>query len=539
MIQFPFFPGLVSCALEQIEVGVDQITLHARTTASSVACPCCSQLTSRIHSRYTRHLQDLPCGGLPVHLVLQVRRFFCLNSACPRRIFVERLEGIATEHAQQTTRVNALLRTLALALGGEPATRLIGALGLSSSADTFLRRLREARGSAQPTPRVLGLDEWAHRKGRTYGTILVDLERHAVVDLLPDRQAETVEAWLKAHPGVQIICRDRSGPLAEGASKGAPGAVQVADRFHLVLNWQQMLVRLCERHRDLLYRVEVVAAREAAALPLPPVVLRARRVNVALQQQRRAARLALYQQVRALSATGMGKAEIARRLGIGRGTVYRFARAEVFPELSQPRPQPSIIDPYVPYLRRRWQEGCHSGLQLWREIVAQGYPGTNRLVSLLVTYWRKRGQQEVQLRAAEPHEEQHQLTPRQGAWLLLGTAKPQSLQDLETVRQLMQRHEDFPQVVSLSKEFLKMVRERRGEQDLDAWLKQALHSPIGEVKNFAQALKRDLQAVRAGLSLLWSNGQTEGQVNRLKLIKRQMYGRASVEVLRQRLLLAT
>jgi hypothetical protein len=162
MIQFPFFPGLVSCALEQIEVGVDQITVHARMTASSVACPSCARLISRIHSRDIRRLQDLPCDGLPLHLVLQVHRFFCLNSTCPCRNFVERLEGVAREHAQRTLCVNALLRTLALALGGEPAARLIGALGLASSADTFLRRLREARLSAHPTPRVLGLDEWTY-----------------------------------------------------------------------------------------------------------------------------------------------------------------------------------------------------------------------------------------------------------------------------------------------------------------------------------------------------------------------------------------
>jgi transposase len=174
MTHFPFFPERGSCSLEQIEVGVDQITVFARTAAASVACPSCAQPASRIHSRYTRRLQDVPCSGLPVHLVLQVRRFFCLNPACPRRIFVERLQGVAREHAQRTLRVNALLRALAVALGGEPAARLIGVLGLSSSADTFLRRLREARLHAPPTPRVLGLDEWAYRKGRTYGTILVE-----------------------------------------------------------------------------------------------------------------------------------------------------------------------------------------------------------------------------------------------------------------------------------------------------------------------------------------------------------------------------
>ncbi len=456
---------LDSYCIESLELSNEQLIIHARTVAESAACPLCRQPSSHVHSRYGRRLQDLPCSGVPVQLIVQVRRFVCEQTRCPRRIFAERLEGLAAAHAQRTRRVNKLLGALALALAAEAATRLIGSLGLCCSADTFLRRARSAVLPAHPTPGVLGVDDWAWRKGKTYGSLLVDLERHTLVDLLPDRRADTFEAWLKAHPGVKLIVRDRSGPFAEGGRGGAPGAQQVADRFHLVHNWQQMLARFCHCQRKHLYRIQTHAEQPLPETAFLPVELRPRRVNVPLQQQQRQMRLELYQQVRKLTATGMSKAEIARTLGIGRATVRLFAKSAQYPEMAPPRRQPSLIDPYVPYLHRRWEEGCHDGLRLWQEIVAQGFSGTNRLVSMLVTYWRKQEQQDREKQAAVPHHVREPLTVPQTAWLLLRTVSWQTSWETETLAQLSERQPEFGQVITFTKRFLKMVRERTGEEE--------------------------------------------------------------------------
>jgi transposase len=325
--------------------------------------------------------------------------------------------------------------------------------------------------------------------------------------------------------------------LGEGGRKRATAMLYlVGPPSHL--NWREMLSRFCQRQSKHLYRVETVVGQPLTDEARLPVELRPRRVNLPLQQQRRQVRLELYHQVRQLSAKGMSKAEIARVLGISRGRVRVFVNAPEYPEVALPGPQPSMIDPYVPYLRRRWQEGCHNGLQLWREIVSQGYTGTHRLVSLLMTYLRKQEQQAAMASASKPHEKQEKLTPTQVSWLLLETANKQNQRDAELVVQLIEREPEFERVIGLNKRFRKMVWERSGEQELDGWMQDALTSGIAEVKGFVLNLRRDLPAVRAGLSLAWSNGQTEGQVNRLKLVKRQMYGRADFGLLRQRLLAA-
>jgi transposase len=240
-------PPLLPLRLEQAEQQELLLTLTVVSTQEARACPVCGHPSTHVHSRYQRTLADLPGQGLRLRFQLGVRRFYCRVRDCVRQVFCERLEGLARSYARQTQRLAACLELIAQALGGHAGARLAERLSLPASATLLLRRLRQSIGPPSPTPRVVGIDDWAYKRGQTYGTILVDLEQHRVLDLLPDRTTETVTAWLRKHPGIEVISRDRAGAYADAARQGAPPAEQIADRWHLLQNLTEAVQRVVER----------------------------------------------------------------------------------------------------------------------------------------------------------------------------------------------------------------------------------------------------------------------------------------------------
>lgn len=566
------WPAPDEVVVDRMIADEQSLTLIVHTHKARAMCPDCGQPSERVHSRYQRTISDLPWHGVTIQLRLQTRRFFCLNSACRRRIFTERLPALVRPYARRTLPLQETLRLIGLALGGRAGSRLAQELGLMLQRDTVLRLVRTQPSLITPTPRVLGVDDWAQCKGQRYGTILVDLERHRRVDLLPDRSAQTLAQWLGEHPGVQIISRDRASAYAEGAATGAPAAIQVADRWHLLKNLREALERLLNRHHAILKQAaqtvtDELHGQQLLATPTPSPSAddhsgseseETEKLTRHEQRKRhcRERRLARYEEVVSLYKQGAAIRTIARTLSLERKTVRRWVRADIFPERRSPRRQPGALDPFKPYLHERWESGCHNAAQLWREIQEQGYTGCESMVRHYL------GEQRAHL---PPHLRRLRSThgprspaiivgvqtpsARQASWLLLYPekllAQAQKRRDVQREaeqralrRQLCVLCPEIETAQKLGCGFIELLRERKPDS-LDGWLREAMGSAVVELSAFARGLQRDKAAVRHALALPWSNGQVEGQVNRLKLVKRQMYGRANFDLLRLRVLAST
>jgi transposase len=520
------------------------LTLVVSARRPSADCPHCGCSSARVHSRYTRRVADLPWHGVAVRLDLHTRRFCCVNELCQRRIFCERLPSVVAAYARKTARLTSALELIGFALGGEAGARLAHQLGLSVSPDTLLARIRRAAVPEASTPRVLGVDDWAKRKGATYGTILIDHERRRPIDLLPEREAGTLATWLRAHPGVEIITRDRGGAYADGARTGAPEAVQIADRWHLLKNLSEVIERFINCHHGVLRQAaECIANNQVSTAPMvlhqgATTMLSSREDRDS--RKRSDKRRAGYEQVVRLHKQGMSQRSIARLTGLHRITVRKFLAAGAFPQRAPATPRRSILNPFIPYLHRRLSEGFDNAIALWREVVAQGYSGKQCMVRRYVYRLRARlaalsSSARTQLLAAKTTFK----TPatRRAAWWLVQPSDVLEPEQAMFVKQLCRLCPQAATAQKLGREFRQMVRERKVEA-LNPWLERCATSEIPEMKNFADGVRRDYPAVAAALQHEWSNGRTEGQVNKLKLLKRQMYGRANFDLLRARLLYA-
>jgi transposase len=458
------------------------------------------------------------------------------------------LPTVVAPWARRTLRFVQHRSALGLALGGQAGARLAARFQWQTGPDTRLRLVRAAPTPDVAPPEVLGVDEWAWRRGQRYGTILVNLEDHQVMDLLPERSAESVAAWLVQHPTVRIICRDRSALYADGLRRGAPHAVQVVDRFHLVKNLREAIEAFLHNQRPAL---QAAAVRPAQALTLVAgpgsvtAMYRGRRQcsHVAQQQreteqqQRHAAWVATYETIHTLHAQGTPVATIAQQLGISRPTVYAYLRRALPPSPRSPQRSGQVLRPDMAYLIRRWREGCTDSMQLWRELRALGYTYSSRTVSRFIT--RRRRASEA---GWAPETQTSPYTRPQGpsaravsfTWVCPAAKRSQDAQLY--VDQLIQGDPAIVQAYTLSQAFLALVRERRGDA-LEAWITETTASGLEALARFAHGLQEDLAAITAGLTLPWSNGPVEGHVNRLKLLKRQGSGRAGFALLRQRVLL--
>jgi len=516
-----------------------KVTLTLTSTQDALHCPLCQTCATRIHSHYTRTLADLPWADVPIQLLVHLRKAFCPSPDCERIIFTERLPALVAPYARRTTRLATAQRRIGFALGGNAGAELSLDLALPTSQDTLLRLVQRTAQAASITPRFIGVDDFAFRKGHTYGTIIIDLETHRPIDLLPDRTAETLAQWLREHPGVEIISRDRAGAYAEGAHQGAPEAMQVADRFHLIGNSADALIGVFEQqHRQItaaLSQAEPTPPTTAAPAHVPQISQASQQQH--LHQERRQSR---YEAVWDLHRQGWTNRAIAEQLHLHRDTVSKYLSLSELPPYQTPVRPSRVLGPFLPYILERWNAGCQNSSTLLQEVIARGYQGSpstlfNYLTQLRKLHGlppRKRTPGTIPGAGERPARPP---TPRSAAWLFLKAPEKLKRGEVEQMEQIRSAHPDLDRAVQLTQDFASMVRERRHE-DLDGWLERAEESKLVPFRNFATSLRRDYAAVQAGIREQWNNGATEGHVNRLKMLKRQLYGRASFSLLRQRVL---
>jgi transposase len=525
-----FFPHLAGLHVGRVEDLGDAVLITARSRAVDAACHRCGLLSARVHSRYRRRVHDLAAGGRAVMIDLEVRRFFCGNPVCELRTFAEQVPEVARRHQHRTPLLGSLLETVALALAGRAGARLASALGIAVSRTTLIRMIRALPDTPVGQISVLGVDDFAKRRGHSYATILIDMHTHRPIDVLEDRQAATLAQWLKDHPGVQVICRDRAGAYAEGAREGAPDAIQVADRFHL---WQN----LCDAVEKTVIsrRADLPEPAPEPAGPEPAGDVLADTAGPAAGQDPREGRLAVrarerHAAVHDLLAQGRTQTQICAMLGLSPKTVRKFTGAATPGQVTAgPRPPSSGIDRFAPYLHERWNQGCTDAARLHAEIAAQGYHGSQRST--------RRYLQPLRASLTAPVLPPPPPTVREVTrWI---TSDPSHLTGDETAKlgQVKARSAQLTATASHVAAFAEMMTGRHGEH-LPAWIAAVEQDDLPHLHSFTGGIRRDQPAVLNGLTLAHSSGAVEGNVCRIKALKRQMFGRANLDLLRKRILLS-
>nr|WP_240509411.1 ISL3 family transposase [Streptomyces agglomeratus] len=505
--------------VDRVSASTDVLVVEAVSTARPGRCPDCRKQARRRHSTYQRTLEERPLGSRRVIVRLRVRRYFCDRKSCSRKTFVEQVPGLSERHRRSSTGLTGWLRS------NSAAARLCRRLRLVAGR-TRLLRLLKAPTVPDRAPRVLGVDEFAFRKGCTYGTLLVDVEAGRVVDVLPDRTSETFAAWLTEHPGAEIICRDRASAYTKAVKEAAPHALEVADRWHLLQNLSAAVEKTCHQHRDCLRkRAEEETVTEVPEPPpmlLPPAELP--RTQIIERTRHR------YEDIHRLLEKHWTISAIARRLNLDRKTVRRFRDTDLDELLASARDRcpNGVLEPFKAYLNARFTEaqGQVSGTHLFLETQARGYRGSRQVVRKHLAALRAGTAEPVRADIPSPRK----IT----SWIM----RPRETLTASQNKRLLQVRLACPAITracDLARAFADLVRHQRGYLLLE-WIRQAEQDAPKPLQGFAGFLRQDIDAVTAGLTLPWSSGVVEGHVNRVKTLKRAMYGRASFELLRTRIL---
>lgn len=486
-------------------------------------------------------MRDTPIGLKPVWLEIQIRRFRCRNEQCQQKTFAEQYPDLVGRRRCHTHRLMSNLAQIGLATGGEAGVRLARKLAMYTSPVTMIRLVRQLDTPGTTPPRIIGIDDWAFRKGRTYGTIIVDHELGKPIALLPSSAGDVVKEWLEKHPSIELVTRDRSVEYRDAITQAFPQATQIADRWHLLKNMGETIERyVSKRYKSLRQSMVKWAEDDKVALDTENGEKRRRYApgpeREAIHTARTEARQALYDAVKTRRAQGAYTTDIAREFNLSRTTISRWVNSESLPPDSRGRfKRKCLIDMYETYLHDRLAEGCTNQSQLWREICQLGFTGNRELVSK----WIRDNGLSPRANSTNPAIKRDPIAvprPKALTWLLI--RRKEELDEKEQyLLKLLLRDTKIAELRQLAHKFMHMIR-NQSDSEWASWLETCCQSAVKELRNFAISLKRDEAAVYEAIRQPWSNGATEGHVNRLKFLKRQMYGRANFDLLRLKVLLA-
>lgn len=508
------------------------LSIYATSTARTFKCPQCGQVSTQTHGWYARQPQDLPCIGQHVALVLTVRRFRCCNVACAKQTFAERFPDWLPFYAHRTTRLTQLMRRVGFEVSAESGRRILRFMRVRTSGDTLLRIVKGTAMQPHTVGTVLGVDDWAIRKGHRYGTIVVDHKSRQVLELVTGRLPEDIQPWFAAHPEVEVVTRDRSREYGSALDAALPKAEQVADRWHLLLNLRQLAER-----------VIASAYRRLKQFPVPPELRPQRPMYLrSLREQdrrdtSRQRRLDYYNEVQRLKREGLTASQVMMHLGRNYYTVRFFYNALEFPERMPGRAPHSLMTPYLDVLEAHFQAGTVKVGQLYEAIAAKGYKGSKGMVGRWLQSRRLLdGEDPVVAATSLPITDTSSAIPSslKLAWLMVMPATKLTERDQAMLKHILQ-DDVVAQCHHLIHRFRKALHDR-DPAEFDQWLQTAEKSSLKQIRSFAKSLHDDYAFIRAAFTSPWSNGHTEGQITRLKFIKRQMYGRASFALLRQKVL---
>lgn len=511
-------------------ISSDGITLHLHGKRKTAQCPECFKRSDSVHSCRRRRIQHPPCSGHTLWLVFSVRHWYCRNPACSRKIFAESLAPFAGSHQQSSQALQNLQRQLGLIAGGEAGKRAATAAGLRCSADTLLRRVINTPETKQSGAPHVGIDEWAWHRGHRYGTLIVNLDTHRPLVLLLGRDQRTLATWFRKYPEIQIVSRDRSGVYATAAREGAPQARQVADRWHLLKNIGDAPERMMYRHIPLIRLVASELSPKKSPDPEPSVPAASLRRPERLKQQTRKKRHQRWTEVMALHNKGCSFREISRITGLSRVTVSRWVRSGTFPEMSTRPPKRGLLDPWREWLKEQRESGNYNASRIWREMVARGFTGSETIVRDAVAKWRKGWNPPVTTAVRLPS------VSRVSRWLMpWRITRDEENYASRFISLMCEKEPELKIAQQLALEFYRILKTQNKSQ-LSSWFTRVHESGSAEFRRVAAGMEADAAAICEAISSRWSNGVVEGHVNRLKMLKRQMYGRAGFELLRQRVM---
>jgi transposase len=536
MIPLYHLPMKVQLKTDTMSFNKEHLYFNVSACQRGSRCPLCRKTSYRVHSKYERMLSDLPVSGHQTRFDLIARRYFCDNPKCRRKIFTERFQFEIKPYRRRLLRSNELLGRLALELGGNTGSRISRHVGIPVSPSTLLRIIKQIEiQTVSVTSGIIGIDDWAFKKGNKYGTVVIDLETRKVIDLLPDREADTLSNWLKDHPEIKVISRDRAGPYALGARKGAPQAIQVADRFHLLMNLGEATKKVFQSKgkeiKEAFKTFNDPLKSETGTMDSGMNTDNSLLENKPVPTSANIKRLYLFDKVKELHKDGRSIKSISKTLKIHRQTIKKYINAEVYPKYEGKNTSNfNMFQDYLSQVDNRLK----TRKELYQSIIKMGFNGKyTSFCDNLNTLWK--GTFPTKNKAIIVPKPMITWSTSKLSIMLYMDADQLNRYDKEFLTLLFEKYPEIKQLEQLVKGFKDLFKNKE-DGKLKIWIDNALQPKSG-LKNFAANLLKDYQAINNAVITKYSNGQVEGQVNRIKNIKRRMYGRADFQMLRKMVLM--